>query len=553
MANDAAHDAPALAVRRVDDEGILLAGSSDVVVDVLFDDRRIWSFWSARDTEEAGDDLLAAWPGRLRRYLDGRTRLMVRTHVDGTVLFDDEVQLGSAEERIAVVNAQGQPLGMDKSGRLQVTFETRTAEDFIPLLDAIEEVLEALRKAGIEAFPAYGTLLGAVRQGGFIGHDSDADLGYVSRRTAPVDVIRESYALQRRLVGMGYQVSRYSGAGFAVRVKEGDGYRTLDVFGGFFSDGHLVVLGEVRVPFREEWIYPLGTTTLEGRTLPAPAEPERVLAAMYGPSWRVPDPAFVFTTPASTSRRLDDWFRGIVENRSDWDARFQGRLQRVARREGRVDPKPNRLATYLHRQEKDRDSVVVDVGCGYGHNAFWLASQGRRVEALDYSYRSFPPLAELAEERGLPASYSVMNLLEMRHVLAHGARVARIEGPKVVLARHLVDALPERGRDNLWRFLSMALRGGGRMYAEFLTHAVDDDPFAAFHMLTPVEVDDVAAELERIGGKVVSVDEVRVGPRPRGDAAGDAADAGDGDEDDGDHEEAARVRRGCRMVVEWPA
>jgi SAM-dependent methyltransferase len=535
VANDAAADAPALAVTRVDDDGLLLAGDTDVVVDVLFDDRRIWSFWSVRDTEPTQGGRTVEWPSRLRRFLDGTTRLTVRTHVDGAVLFDEERRFGTADERIAVVNAQGQPLGMDKSGRLQVTFETRTAEDFVPLLDAIEEVLDALHRAGVEAFPAYGTLLGAVRQGGFIGHDSDADLGYVSRRTAPVDVIRESYALQRRLAEMGYQVSRYSGAGFAVRIEERDGgSRTLDVFGGFLSDGHLIVLGEVRVPFRVEWVYPLGTTTLEGRTLPAPADPERFLTATYGPDWRVPDPAFAFTTPPSTSRRLDDWFRGIVENRSDWDARYQQRLQRIARRGGEVDPQPNRLASFLDRRE-EKDGVVVDLGCGYGHNSIWLAEQGRQVEALDYSYRSFHTLDLYAQERGLPVAFAPMNLLETRHVLAHGARIARLPGPHVVLARHLVDALPERGLENAWRFLAMVLRGGGRLYAEFLTRAGEDDSFATTNLLTPIEADVVVAELERIGGRVVEIEETRAGARPD------------------DEDEVARMRRGCRMVVEWPA
>ena len=66
-------------------------------------------------------------------------------------------------------------------------------------------MLGALQKAGIDAFPAYGTLLGAVREGRLIGHDSDADLGYVSEHTHPVDVVRESFRLQRALADMGYR------------------------------------------------------------------------------------------------------------------------------------------------------------------------------------------------------------------------------------------------------------------------------------------------------------------------------------------------------------
>ena len=49
------------------------------------------------------------------------------SHVDERVLYDEETQFGDGEDRIAVVNAEGQPLGMDKAGRLQLTFETRTA------------------------------------------------------------------------------------------------------------------------------------------------------------------------------------------------------------------------------------------------------------------------------------------------------------------------------------------------------------------------------------------------------------------------------------------
>ena len=38
--------------------------------------------------------------------------------------------------------------------------------------------------------------------------DSDVDLGYVSRRTHPLDVVRESYRLQRTLREQGFAVDR---------------------------------------------------------------------------------------------------------------------------------------------------------------------------------------------------------------------------------------------------------------------------------------------------------------------------------------------------------
>ena len=130
---------------------------------------------------------------------------------------------------------------------------------------------------------------------------------------SPVDVIRESYEIERRLADMGYRIERYSGAGIKVFVEESDGsVRGLDVFGGFYAHGHLMVMGEIRVPLPESAVFPLGTTTLEGRTLPAPADTDAILTATYGAGWRTPDPAFVYETPRTTYLRFNDWFRGIA-------------------------------------------------------------------------------------------------------------------------------------------------------------------------------------------------------------------------------------------------
>ncbi len=527
-------DTDHVTVHSVDDAGILLSSDSDHVVDVSFDGRRVWSFWVLRDsTRTSGGQRKVEWPGRLVRFLDGRTRLSIQTHVDSRTLFDAELSFGESPERIQVVDAEGHPLGMDKSGRLQRTFETRSAAQVTPLLDAIETVLEALSKAGVEAFPAYGTLLGAVRDGALIGHDSDADLGYVSRLTTPVDVIRESFVLQRRLAELGFRCRRYSGAGFKVVVKESDGSsRGLDVFGGFFSDGHLIVLGEIRVPFEESWVWPLGSTVLEGRTLPAPADTDRFLAATYGPSWRVPDPAFVFETPASTYQRLNGWFRGSVVNRAEWDRKYQSRVSTPPR------PKPSPLARLVASSESDA-GVVVDIGCGRGSSARWLAERGLRSVGLDYSPASFAYTESETRDLGLPLSFGAMNLLEDRHVLGYGARLARLDGPRIVMARYVADALDARGRRNLWRLASMVSRPDGRLYLDFLTAASPGDPWPAKRLVTPLDPSTVEREVAAFGGHVLSRDEAPLGQTVDEDVEEDEGDA------------PASPRRVCRMVIAW--
>ncbi|QIX27655.1 hypothetical protein ncot_14410 [Nocardioides sp. JQ2195] len=447
----------------VDDDGIRFADDAERVVDALFDGRRVWSFWLQRDGEREGDHTFVAWPGALRSFLHGVTDLELVEHTSGEVHFSEEVRFGSGDQRIAIETPDGRPLGLDKSNRLAQTFDTRSSEHVEPLLDSIDEVLAALRTAGIEAFPAYGTLLGAVRGGKLIGHDSDADIGYVSRHSAPVDVTRESFRLQRRLSEMGYDITRYSGAAFKVDVLEADGSkRGLDVFGGFLSDdGHLVLMGEIRTPFRKEWIHPLGETTLEGRTLPAPADPDKFLTATYGPSWRVPDPAYHFETPLSTHRRLNGWFRGTRVGRDRWD-----RVWSSAHREGAPDFERDPFVEWV-LGAVPTPAHAVDIGCGRGVGVIDLAGRGVPAVGLDFSPRGFAAAVTHAESTGLPATFEKFNLLELRQALAFGARLARVPGPRLVLADHLVDNTTGVGREHLWRMAEMLLRDGGRLALRF--------------------------------------------------------------------------------------
>ncbi|MFC6342752.1 hypothetical protein ACFP8W_12260, partial [Nocardioides hankookensis] len=300
----------------------LLVPGRDLVVDALFDGRRIWSFWVRRDTTGRVVRRVS-WPEVMRPHLRGTSTVTLREHVSDRVLWEGDLSFGDGadrERRIEFVNKAGLEISLDKAGRFSPTFSVRTQADLDPLLDAMDDVLGALGDEGVAAFPAYGTLLGAVREGQFLGHDSDADLGYVSRHTDPVDVVRESFRLQRAVAARGMDTYRYSGAAFRVRVEEGDGIpRGLDVFGGFLDGGRLYLMGEVGTDYEPEWIHPLGTCELAGRTFPAPARPEKLLEAMYGPSWRVPDPAYQFETSERTKAQLNQWFRGSAYQRREWE------------------------------------------------------------------------------------------------------------------------------------------------------------------------------------------------------------------------------------------
>jgi SAM-dependent methyltransferase len=515
-------------VTGIDEEGVVLSSVDDRVVDVLFDGRRIWSFRGAKVAQRAGRTWRVPWPQDLRGFLKGVALVTVRT-ADGEVLAESEVRFGDGEGRVTVAGRQGLPLVIDPGGRLVTTFDASDADQLRPLVDAIELVLAKLTALGLDAFPAYGTLLGAVRDRKLIGHDNDADVAYLSRHTHPADVILESFRIQRLLHRDGFEISRYSGGAFKVTVRDSEGVpRGLDVFAGFLYDGRLVLLGEIFEPFEESWLRPLGTVELEGRRLPAPADPDRLLTAKYGPSWRVPDPTFKFETAEAIRHRLDMWFRGTRTHRNGWDRRYSTSRNRGPNR------KPHELARMLHGAEP-AEATIVDVGCGRGQDAVWLSRRGHQVFGLDFSGNGFAHLRDRAAEEGWSVELAELNLLELRHTLAWGARLARIDGPRAMLARHLLNATTQRGRANLWRLAQMTIGDGGRLYAEFLA-VPPTGPSRRYTdpLVWALDPEVVESEAVAAGATVVSAETVELDQHERPTATVDGLPA-----------------YSCRMVMEW--
>jgi hypothetical protein len=190
------------------------------------------------------------------------------------------------------------------------------------------KTLALLAGNGVRAFPHAGTLLGLIREKKLLPFDKDLDLGLM---------IDELPLAHSTLTTNGWQRSYNS-----IPITNIVSYYhpeidiTLDLCGKEAeSDGSNSILGGFRVnngtPLEWQRISRFPPLLLEIHTHPAGKiwqlqEPESWLAAMYGKSWRVPDPDFdtvigaynlvgfsTLTRWYAYSRIMDPWLRGYWE------------------------------------------------------------------------------------------------------------------------------------------------------------------------------------------------------------------------------------------------
>jgi len=292
-----------------------------------------------------------------------------------------------------------------------------------------------------------------------LGHDSDIDLVYYTRHSIPADIIAESYRIQRSLRLRDWRVLRMSGGDVKVIWTLSDGTdMQIDVFSAFTIDGTFYQFGNRNGRFDVEAdLLPLGTIMLEGAEFPAPKHPEAMLAFVYGPHWRVPDPGFRYQDSPVGTRRLDHWFRGFRTEVPGWAGVF-----------GSADRVPDGGSAFARWVEPQlgTGAKVVDLGAGTGRDAFWFGSLGHDVLAADFSLQALARIqarcAESGEERVVP---ELFNLNELRRTMHLTARLAR--DPHHLYARGLIGSLDAAARDNLLRLAGAVLRGGRSLFLEF--------------------------------------------------------------------------------------
>lgn len=468
---------------RADAEGIHFDRACDGPIDVWFGGRRAWALAGPARPRTV------QWPRLMHRLADGWADVEIT--LGEQVLFTGRVAFTDADREFALIDESGIPFIIDKWGLIQRPFEARAPGTVGALADESLRILEVIRtECGIEGWIGFGTLLGAVRHGTAIGHDSDVDLCYLSEKQTPAEMTVELWEMGRALRRAGMNVVHKNGSFLTVQVRGADGAGTgIDLYTTFFSDGFFYESATVRHPLERSAVLPLGVVSFEDRPMPAPADPAALLTISYGPNFMTPDPSFTHRPGAEIHDRFDGWFGALFRQRRDW---------RTLNARAAAEGSPSTFADWvLERLPEAAD--VVDVGCGGGADAARIAAAGHTVIGLDYAL----PIAALP--RGERLAWQGLNLYDLRDTLTTAAQLARRTGQRALCARRLLESLAPDGREAFWALARTALGDGGDLYLE--SEAVSPDVANWYWRergarIWPLRPDEVIEAARAAGGKV---------------------------------------------------
>jgi SAM-dependent methyltransferase/tetratricopeptide (TPR) repeat protein len=450
------------------------AGSSDGTVRFTVNGRVVAQTRASREVAIAGEPYLEFRRNlsELWSYAGAGDRLAVEHAGQQLHIVDSgrEYRFPGSESRLAELFAAfADGKVFNKYGRLRPSiqqdheWQSRMLELFFQLRKELGD------EFGVQLFPFYGTMLGAVREQNFIGHDNDFDTVYISGHTSPEAVREEFRTICDFLIDRGYSL-RVKTTHTWVRVPgsgpELDKLYThkMDIFFGWFDeDGYLQIsYGHHGQAVRKSGeFFQFRDQRLGIGEVPVPLNAEDILAQLYGEGWREPDPGFTHFSRTRIMRR-DIHLRVEEANEPHW---------RQFYRSHRVDGASS-FAQFV-AQWLPEPGTVLDIGCGSGRDTVYLATRGHAVVAADRSPDALERAREACQQAGADgvrlAQLDASSREDIARLVTEDVLPVLGSGELTVYLRFFLHSVEKSTEDTLLGTLVDALPGGFRLCAEFRT------------------------------------------------------------------------------------
>lgn len=178
----------------------------------------------------------------------------------------------------------------------------------------LDQVSAALSKSGVTFFVDFGTLLGFVRDGGFMKHDLDIDFGVFADEESRLDVFAaldaagfvhyRTYLFEENVVQYSFfSLNRFGRKSikFDINFYEDEGDKSCCWLFHYLPDSGLPLRARFATKMTYSQIEGIELLNVQGHSVPVPKSYERLLVEKYGPSWTTPDPSWVYwDSPAAT-------------------------------------------------------------------------------------------------------------------------------------------------------------------------------------------------------------------------------------------------------------